>query len=203
MRGQQKSRKARRGANQKDPEKHAELQIEKIASQGRILKRVLITSSTVSTGAGGFIGVTNVASSSNVSSAINWGSYQAIAVEYRVTGIELEIFPVVNSNTVTASPAPTMLAACAYSSDTVPSSWSTVAQGPGSKSFSGMERCTFACDTKGFPGCRLWIPIASAPTLPNVFGVVIADPGTAPASAAVTVYFRILIRYLTEFRSLT
>jgi len=175
-----------------------------IERQARMFKRVLATSSTLATTAGGVIGVQNVASSTNVTSAPNWANFQGIALEFRVTGVEVFVFPIVNAQTVsTPTPAPALLAVCAYSSDGIPTAFNEVAQGPGGKLFNAYRPIRFAASSKDFPNAKLWNVITGGITpTDNIFGIVLADPGTAPISVGTNIYFRVVVKYLVEFRSL-
>jgi hypothetical protein len=171
--------------------------------QARIFQRTLVTQSSISTGATGYLGVLNAASSANATSAVNWGSYQAIALEWRVKGIQLELMPIVSAQTTATTPPPTEVYSCAYSSDDVPTAALAVAQGPGGKTQWGMRPIKVTATPKGFANANLWIPTSGAMPAVNAFGIMIADNGTVPASTATTVYFRATIRYLVEFRSFT
>jgi hypothetical protein len=192
-------RKPRRSGQ--DPEKIAERAIDAAGRQTRVFKRTLVTESTISTGATGYLGVLNAASSANATSAVNWGSYSAIAQEYRVLAIELEMHPIVNAQTTATTPSPTVVYACSYSSDDIPSAYQQVAQGPGGKTFSGYRPIKFAASSKGFPGAKLFVGVGAAIATNNTFGIMAADSGTVPASTASTAYFRATIRYVVEFRS--
>lgn len=196
-----RSKKERGNGTRRDPEVATLAAIEITNRQARTFKRVLITSSSISTTAGGVIGVDTLASSSNVTVASNWADFQGIALEYRVLAVEAEIFPIVTSCTSPTVPSPTMLAMSAWSSDAIPSSWNAVAQGPGAKLFLGNQKMKFAASVKNNPNAKLWTGITATIATANIYGIMFADPGTAPISAASTPYFRALVRYLVEFRS--
>jgi hypothetical protein len=186
----------------RDPTTVAIREITLVNRQARIFRRALDTTAVLSTSAGGFLGVQNVAASANVTSAVNWSSYEAIALEYRVLAVQIEIFPIVNAQTSPTTPAPTMYAICAYSSDDVPTTYGQVAQGPGALVRNGYRPTKFGASSKDFPNAKLWAPVTGAVPAANIFGIVLADPGSIPASTASTAYFRVTIKYLVEFRSL-
>jgi len=170
--------------------------------QARIFRRTLCSVGVISTTALGFVGVVNAASSGNATSAVNWSSYEAVALEYRVLAVEVEIMPIVNSQTTPTTPAPTLLAVCAFSSDDLPTTFGQVAQGPGGKTKNALRPIRFAASAKSFPNASLWTASAAAVPTANLFGVMIADPGSVPASTASIPYFRVVVRYAVEFRSL-
>lgn len=199
----QRSRQAKKNAGQRrDPEQSAMAVIRSVGHQARIFKRTLCSVGVISTSALGFIGVTNVASSGNATSAVNWSSYEAIALEFRVIAVEVNIMPIVNAQTTPTTPAPSLLAICAFSSDDLPTTFGQVAQGPGGKTKNGYRPITFAASAKDFPNAMLWTPSSGAVPTANLFGVMLADPGSVPASTASIPYFRIVVRYAVEFRSL-
>jgi len=196
-----RSKKECKGGPRRDPEQVALASLEVTNRQARTFKRVLISSSSISTTAGGVIGVDTLASSSNVTVASNWADFEGIALEYRVLVVEAEIFPIVTSCTSPTVPSPTMLAMSAWSSDIIPSSWNAVAQGPGAKLFLGNQKMKFAASAKDYPNVKLWTGITATIATANIYGIMFADPGTAPISVASTPYFRVVVRYLVEFRS--
>lgn len=193
----------RQAPSQKDPAVETLTKMVSVERQARVFSRVLVTSALILTNGSGVIGVQNVASSTNVTSAANWGNFQGIALEFRVTGLEAVIMPIVNSQTSGTTPAPSMVAVCAYSSDGIPTAFNDVAQGPGAKIYSGYRPINFTASSKGFPNAKLWNVITGGVTpTDNIFGIVMADPGTSPFSTPSAGYFRIVVKYLVEFRSL-
>jgi hypothetical protein len=207
MKGKQ-SRAARRsgGKSRRDPEITAMTQIEQPLRQTRTFTKTLTTSGTIVTGATGYIGTINAAESSGVTSAVNWTALQSTCLEYRVLAVEIQVFPIVNSQTTSTTPAPNMLFVCAYSSGEAPASVGAVSQGPGAKVFDGYRSFKFAASAKQFGNAHLWTQMAAtipvSGNYPGAFGIYLADQGVVPASTASTVYFRVLIKYLTQFRSL-
>jgi hypothetical protein len=202
----QRSRKSKGNAKRvqdRDPAATTMHQMVMVERQARTFSRVLVTSALILTNASGVIGVQNIASSTNVTSAANWGNFQGIALEFRVTGLEVDILPIVNSQTSGTTPAPSMVAVCAYSSDGIPTAFNDVAQGPGAKIYSGYRPIRFTASSKGYPNAQLWNVITGGVTpSDNIFGIVMADPGTSPFSTPSAGYFRIVVKYLVQFRSL-
>lgn len=168
----------------------------------RILRRVLCTAGTVSTNVSGYTGVLAVINSSQVTSCPGWSTVSGSAQEYRVAAIEVEFFPVMNSNVSFSNPPPALLAACTYSSGTAPSAFQQVAEGPNSSYGSAMVRFKKCATYKGFNDGQLWTAIGNTISSTYTYGVAIADPQTVPAGPASQVVMRTLIKFLLELRKL-
>jgi len=162
----------------------------------------MTTNTTISTGVTGFIGTVTCASSSNITAVADWASVVPLFLEYRVTAMELTIAPNVNSQTVVASASPSLLAVCQFSSGTSPANFSDVVVASSSKIYDARKMIRQYVDYRGFNDAQLWTSVANSPAADLVYGLTCADPGSAPASTASTVYFRLIVRYLVEFRSL-
>jgi hypothetical protein len=77
---------------------------------------------------------------------------------------------------------------------------SALACGSNLRVFRGYEVMDITCDWDGYPDAKLFTGSNAAITATETFGFQIQDSATAPASAANTVYYRVLQEYVVEFR---
>jgi hypothetical protein len=172
------------------------------SAENRVFRRLLSESGTLTTGAGGYVGLVQVIGTNNITSAGSWGSYAAVALEYRVRAIEVTFIPVVNAQTNFTTPVPCMLAVGVYSSGLVPSTYPGVAEGPNSSIHNALRPFKKSAEAKNFPNSLFWTAVGSAIATANTYGIVAVDPATVPAGPATTVFMRFTARFLVEFRSL-
>jgi roadblock/LC7 domain-containing protein len=170
--------------------------------QTRIVRRVCSDVITLATNASGFVALTTLASSGLVTSSLNWASYAGAAIEYRVAGLEVLIFPVVNSQTNLTTPVPSFLAVCGFSSGTVPATIGQIIEGPGGKILTGHRPTRFAVGMKGYQDAHLWTPTTGAIVTTEQYGIACMGTTATPAAVASSTYFKIVIKYLVDFRSL-
>jgi hypothetical protein len=176
--------------------------IEAAQRQSRIIRRVVCDHASISTNGSGVVAVQSLFTSSGVTGTANWASFAGSAIEYRVRGIEVQIFPLVDAQTNLTSPAPAYLVFCAYSSFSAPATFQQVMEGPGSKVVSGFLQSKFAATPKGYIDSELWTPCTAGVATTENFGIMVAGPPTAPVAAISSTYFRVVAKYLIEFRSL-
>jgi hypothetical protein len=98
--------------------------------------------------------------SGQVTSAISFSALFTLFEEYRVVGMEVEVFPLVNAQTSLATPAPSMLAIGKMSSGTSPATYQEIAQAPESKIVNGLRPFKFVCSAKGFVDGLLVLRVA-------------------------------------------
>jgi hypothetical protein len=168
----------------------------------RIVKKVLCQSSTLSTSAGGYVVEQAVTGSNAVSVAGTWSAISANFLEYRVIGLEVKFFPIVNAQTSFTTPPPCMLALAAYSSGYAPTTYQQVAEGPTAKIVNALRPFSFNATAKGNSNAMLWTATNATIAAANVFGVIIASDSTVPAGPVTQAVIRWTVRYLVEFRSL-
>jgi len=168
----------------------------------RVLRRVMATYTNLSTNGSGYIGVASLASTAGVTSATDWASTSALYIEYRVAAIELFVIPTLNTVSSLTTPAPSYLVFCQHSSGLAPSTFGDVACGTGSKVMDARKIMHLSMDFKGFNDAQNWTNTSTTIPSDSVYGWIGADSGTVPASVVSTAYFRILVRYLVEFRTL-
>jgi len=202
MKSRSEKKRAQRaaGAQRTDIKIHREMA--SFTPETRILRRVLCTAGTLTTNVSGYLGVLAVINSSQVTSCPGWSTVSGSAQEYRVAAIEVEFFPVMNSNVSFSNPPPALVVACTYSSGTAPSAFQQVAEGPNSSAFSALARAKKATSYKGFNDGQLWTAIGNTIASTYTYGISVADPGTVPAGPASQVVMRTLIRFLLELRKL-
>jgi len=167
----------------------------------RTEKRVLTIFGVTATFVGGFIVVQNVANSGQVNTAASFSALSTLFLEYRVLGMEISFFPVVDAQTNLTTPAPSMLALCKASSGVSPGTFEEVCQGPEGKVVNGLRPFKIDISVKGFVDGLNWTSIGGTIPTTNQIAVVIADSGVNPASAVSSTYFRWVCKYLAEFRS--
>jgi hypothetical protein len=170
--------------------------------QQRIIRRVIADSLVLATNASGFIVTATVANSGLVTSVPNWASYAGGAIEYRVMGIEAQFFPIVNAQGNLTTPAPAFLAVCGFSSGLVPSTFSQMVEGPGGRVLDGFRPGKFVVSGKGYTDSTLWTPTTAAIVGTEQFGIVAVGPNSTPAAVVSSSYFRCILKFLVDFRSL-
>jgi len=173
-----------------------------LQAETRIIRRSLANVGVLSTNASGVIGVQAIANSTQVNTCPAWSNLIQSALEYRVLGIEVDFFPIVNCQAGVTTPAPCFIATCGYSSGTAPATIALVCEGPGAKLHDGFKRFRAVQTARGFPDAMLWT--SNAGTIPalNGFGIMAADQSLVPAGAISQIYFRYVVKYLLELRSL-
>jgi hypothetical protein len=175
--------------------------IKTLTKEKRLWRKVLAHNGTISTSVGGFVIGQSLTGSNAVTACSNWTDASALALEYRVLGIECEFFPYVNDQTTYTTPAPAYIALCAYSSGVALTTMDLILEGPQGKVVDGRKPFKFSVSTKGFMDGLSWFATNASITTSNTYGVcLIGASGIAgPASTIVYVW---TVKYLTEFRSL-
>lgn len=176
--------------------------VRSLERQTRIVRKMLAHSGTISTSAGGYVIEQAVAGSNSVTACGTWSSMSANFLEYRVVGIELAFFPVLNATTSFTTPPPCMLALCSYSSGLAPTTYDQVAQGPQAKLVNALRPFRFDATAKGLPDAMLFCATNATISSTSTFGVVIASDSIAPAGPVSQVVLRWTVKYLVDFRSL-
>jgi len=168
----------------------------------RLVRKVLCIPGVTASTAGGFIAVQNVVNTSQVSTATAFSALSTLFLEYRVLGMEVEFFPIVDAQTTVATPAPSMLGICKASSGTFPGTFQEIVEGPEGRVVNALRPFKISVSAEGFLDALQWTPIGNTIAVANEFAVAIGDSGLNPASAASTTYLRWVCKFLTEFRSL-
>jgi hypothetical protein len=170
-----------------------------------IVRRRLVSTSTLSTSAGGFITANNVTTDAARGTS-DFASFQARYLQFRVRAMRMRLVPLVDVTTaVTAgggavTPHPTCLAFAAYRGGNTYTSFASVLTGASGKFFNGRERVIeYIADWKANPDAKLWCDTNAAIPVEQRFGVQFQDTGTAPASSANTAYYRMVTDYDVEF----
>lgn len=178
-------------------------QMSQASAENRTFRRMLAASGTMTTGAGGYVGLVSVIGTGNVTSCGSWSSYAAVALEFRVLAIEVDFIPVMNSQINFTTPPPCMLAVGVYSSGLVPSTYPGVAEGPNSTIHNALRPFKKSARAgKEYLNSHLFTAVGSAIPTANTYGVVAVDPATVPAGPASQVFMRFTAKFLVEFRSL-
>ncbi len=168
----------------------------------RVMRKVFAHSGTLSTNASGFIAEQAICGNNSVQASTGWASASGAFLEYRVVGIELKVFPLVNCQTSLTTPAPTCIAMCAYSSGLASTTFDEVAEGPGSIIVDGRKPWTYCVSAKGNIDGMQWTATNVAIPSGESYGIIVASDLAAPAATVSAVYFRWVAKYLTELRSL-
>jgi hypothetical protein len=168
----------------------------------RVIRKVFAHSGTISTAATGFIAEQAICGNNSVQASTGWSAISGSFLEYRVIGIELFVFPLVNSQTNLTTPAPTMLAFSAYSSGLASTTYDEVAEGPQSRLWDGRKPFRYAVSAQGNLDAMQWTATNVAIPSAESYGIIIAGDLVAPAATVSAVYFRWTAKYLTELRSL-
>jgi hypothetical protein len=169
------------------------------------IRRRLVTTSTLSTSAGGFITANNVTTDSARGTA-DFASFQGRYLQFRVRAMRIRLVPLVDvttalvSGTGAVTPHPTCLAFAAYRGGNTYTSYSSVLTGASGKFFNGRERVIeYIADWKNNPDAKLWCDTNAAIPTEQRFGIQFQDTGSAPASSASTPYYRVVTDYDVEF----
>jgi hypothetical protein len=168
----------------------------------RVVRKVYAHSGTLSTSAAGFIVQQAICGNNSVQASTGWSAAAGSYLEYRVIGIELFVYPLVNAQTNLTTPAPTMLAFSAYSSGLGPTTFDEVAEGPQSRIWHGRKPFRYAISAQGNVDAMQWTATNVAIPAAESYGICVAGDGAAPAATVSAVYFRWTAKYLTELRSL-
>lgn len=169
--------------------------------QQRVLRKVFAHSGTLSTNASGYIAEQAICGNNSVQASTGWSAAAGAFLEYRVIGIELFLFPLVNCQTNLTTPAPTMLALAAYSSGYASTTYDECAEGPQSYIWCARKPTRFAVSAEGNVDPMQWTATNVAIPAAESYGIVIAGDLAAPAATVSAVYIRWTAKYLTEMRS--
>lgn len=175
-----------------------------LASRVFITMRVLTTSSTVSTSGAGFIATANF-NASSVTGANDWSNISARYKEYRVKAMRLRWWPLVTvaqcaTSTYTVVPAPGPIVAAVTHNNVGYTNFAARCSGTEVRVFDPCEKVEYSVDNRAFPDAKLWTATSNTIPAEQSFGIEISDPGSAPASAFSTVYYRMILQYVVEFR---
>jgi hypothetical protein len=170
--------------------------------QARIIQRVICDHFQISTNVSGIVAIQSVVTSGGVTGTPNWAAFAGAAIEYRVKGIQIELMPIVSSQTNVTTPSPCYLIISAYSSFSVPATFGQLLEGPGSQMFNGFQKMKFAASPKGYLDADMWISTSSGVASTESYGICLAGPPSAPVAAVSQTYFRGVVKYLVDFRSL-
>jgi len=193
---------SKQARNPDQPEILVFKQISLAQRQTRVITRVICDHFSISTNASGLVALQTIASSGGVTSAGNWLSFAGAATEYRCRGIEVEVFPLVPAQTNLTSPAPCYLAFAPWSSATIPTGFVQLLEGPGCKVLPGFKSMKFAASSKGYVDASLWTSTTAGIVSAEQFGICVSGPPSAPVAAISSTYFRGIVRWLVDFRSL-
>jgi hypothetical protein len=177
-------------------------QVEFGQRQARVISRVIADHFQIGTNASGIIALQSVVTSGGVTSTPNWASFAGAAIEYRVRGIQIQIMPITNAQTSLANPAPCYLVISSYSSFSMPATFGQLLEGPGSRMYEAFKMMKFAATPKGYPDADEWISTSSGVASTESYGICLAGPQSAPVAGLSFTYFRGIVKYLVEFRSL-
>jgi hypothetical protein len=170
--------------------------------QARVITRVICDHFQISTNGSGIVALQSVVTSGGVTGTPNWASYAGAAIEYRVKGIQIELMPIVPAQTNVTTPSPCYLIIAAYSSFSLPATYGQLLEGPGSQMFNGFQKMKFAASPKGYIDADMWISTSSGVASTEMYGICLAGPPSAPVAAVSQTYFRGVVKYLVQFRSL-
>jgi hypothetical protein len=166
----------------------------------RTVMRRMALIGTLATNGSGFVPATQY-QSSGVTSTYDWSGMSGRYLEYRVRAIRIRIFPLANMNYANGTVVPpTMLMSADIKGGVGYVNASALACGANLRVFRGYEVMDITCDWDGYPDAHLWTGTSGGIAAAESFGVQVQDSATAPASAASTVYFRVLQEYVVEFR---
>jgi hypothetical protein len=166
----------------------------------RTTVRRVTTLGTLSTNASGFVAAKQY-QSSGVTGTNAWGGLAGRFLEYRVKAIRIRILPLANMNYANGTVVPPVgLFAADMKAGVGYANAAARADGANLRLYRGYGVMDLTCDWQGYPDAHLWTPTTTAIAAAETYGVEIGDMGIAPASAASTVYFRVLEEYEVEFR---
>lgn len=170
--------------------------------QFRVVRKVFAHSGTLATNAVGVIAQQAITGSNAVTSCTNWSTAVANFLEYRVVGIELFMFPIVNAQTNLTNPAPGNLAMAAYASGYASTTFDEVASASDSIIVHGRDPWKFCVTSKGNLDGMQWTATNTSIPSAESYGIVIASDLSSPAATASSTYFRWTAKYLVELRSM-
>jgi len=175
--------------------------IKTLTKEKRLWRKVLAHNGNISTTVGGYVAGAAVTGSNAVTACSNWSTASALALEYRVLGLELEFFPYLNDQNSYTTPSPAYFAVCAYSSGVALTTLDLILEGPQGKVVDGRRPFKFSASTKGFMDALSWTATNATIGTTNTFGCcLIGAQGIAgPVSTIVLLW---TVKYLVEFRSL-
>ncbi len=177
-------------------------QIRQAQRQYRCVRKVFAHSGTLATNAVGVIAQQAITGSNAVTACTNWSTAVANFLEYRVVGVELWMFPVVNAQTNLTNPAPLNLAMASYASGYASTTFDEVASASDSIIVDGRDPWKFCVTSKGNLDGMQWTATNTAIPSAESFGIVIASDLSAPAATASSTYFKWTAKYLVELRSM-
>jgi hypothetical protein len=171
-------------------------------AQTMIVRRILTTSSVISTSGAGFIAATTVASS-DVTGANDWSSFASRYGAYRVKAIRLRLFPIVTVSQAAAgvavTPPPGPILVAVVKNGRAYTNFASKCSGADAEWFGVCEKVDKSVDWRANPDAHLWTDVATTIPAEQRFGLEYSDPGSAPASAATTQYFRSIVQFEAEF----
>lgn len=172
-------------------------------SRVNTVHRIFTILTTVSTNASGYI-PQNQYDTGSLTGTVDWSMANRYT-EYRVKSMRVRWFPIVTeiqsaTSTYTVIPAPGPIVGAVYAN--------TYGYGSVQLRLAGSEVQLFlngrivdkTVDAKGYPDAALWTPTNAAIAADSRFGIEFSDLGNGPTSAVSTVYYRVLVQYLTELR---
>ncbi len=156
---------------------------------------------TLTTTAGGVIGITTLANAAVVNSTSDFSSLAALYTAYRVKAIRVQLLPLYTAPAYTGAAlfyAPCALAVFPWTSNTVPTTFAQALDVTGCKVVSGYREAVINTSWKGDPDAHLWTGTGAAIGSNEQFGISVI--GSATASSASTTVMKVLSWYLVEFR---
>jgi hypothetical protein len=206
-RKQTKPTKGRRPAQKRDLVKAEHARVvaltDNTSLDTRTVVRRMALLGTLATNGSGFIAATQY-QSSGVTSCYDWSGMSGRYLEYRVRAIRIRIYPLANMNYANGTVVPpVMILAADIKAGVGFVNASALACGANLRVFRGYgthEPIDITTDWEGYPDAHLWTGTSGSIAATDTFGVQLQDSATAPASAASTVYFRVLQEYVVEFR---
>jgi len=207
------SRKNRRGLGQNEDTSDAGLVlqapsaervpglIKTLTKEKRLWRKVLAHNGALTSSIGGYVIGQAVTGTNGVINCSQWADAIALALEYRVLGIELEFFPYLNDQNSYTTPSPPFIALCAYSSGVSLTTLDTILEGPQGKVVDGRKPFKFSVSAKGFMDGLSWFASNTTISTSNTYGVCCIG-ATGIAGPASTVMYLWTVKYLVEFRSL-
>jgi hypothetical protein len=203
----QQQRKPKKRSQKRDlvKQEHARVValVDNTSLDTRTITRRMALIGTLATNASGFVPATQF-QSSGVTATYDWSGMSGRYLEYRVKALRVRVYPLANMNYANGTVVPpTMLMAADIKAGVGYVNASALACGSNLRVFRGYgsnEPIDVTCDWNGYPDAHLWTGTNAGIAATETYGFQIQDSATAPASAASTVYFRVLQEYVVEFR---
>ncbi len=156
---------------------------------------------TLSTSAGGVLALSTMANTATINASPDFASLATLYTAYRCKAVRVTwkpFYPVPVYNGAAVITVPSLIAVFPWTSNNVPTTLAQAQDVTGVKFSSGYEGGFIQTSYRGDPDAHLWTGTGSAIGSNEQFGI--SCIGTATASTASTVVWKIVPEYLVEFR---